>query len=655
MGTNDYYIFPEEKLAIKKILEESKQKHFNFIIDSVENNLKLGNFEPEIWEYYNETEEVLDYFSKLYLAIFKDELNNKHKLEKVYIPMSLKEFNVFASSKEYLGLLAGTKDLFVAKTKNFNEEDLVIVEAELKNVPAYITKEEFDILETVILAPPFSVEQSGRIEEIEGRIFVKFKFENLSFPARKDTDKNILDKIVSNSKNQAENLKLYYDLEKANHLISVNLADTKRELLDIQESEKRNKKEDTIDINAEENKIRIEELAKNIEDKIEEFTLNQNKMETAIENIKLWKENIRIYIEKIFVDAIMEIELERTKIRKAENLTSSEKEFFGQLQKALKSNNEEAVKILRRSEELIKIEQKFAKIAADCGANYIAVSDGFKIREAALELSNMMENIYQDFEEYYIALTSGEAKNEVKEIRYKKIIDNDNQIGILINLFNNAKSAKPGTSIDRFDELALIEENELKRQIADYVVKNIARAHKKILEEEIYRLEDRSSVEKVFLFLSGKKDIEEFKICENEFKIEKIEEKLDQELSIEQSYSIHEILAYTTMFKEENQDNEDEEIQRIIEKLELVESTIDYNFSVNIDKVAEIILEKSYRSLPISKEYREMKELQKIEYETDAFLKQYNYDTITDSVNKKYPDTVAKEIKKVIDYARVTF
>ena len=661
MGTNDYYIFPEEKLAIKKILEDNKLKYLNFVIDDLANNLRLGNFEKDIWEYYKQTEEVLEYFSKLYLAIFKDELNNKHKLEKVYIPMSLKEFDAFASNKEYLGLLVGTKDQFVAKTKDYDIDDLVIIEAELKNIPAYITKEEINILETVILAPPYTIEQTDKIEEIEGRTFVKFKFSNITYPSQKKISDSILKAIVSRASEQSDNLKKYYDKEKENHIYTINLNNAKRELLEIQkkQEELKNDTDVTTIKNREIEKIelteKIEELGKEIEKDIEGFNKNQDEMETALQVIELWKKDIKEYLKKIFADAIMEIELERTKIKKAENLTKEEKEFFVELQKALKSNKEEAEKILKRSEELIKIEQKFAKIAADCGAKYLAVADGFKIREAALELFSLMDNIYKDFEDYYITLTSDGKRNEVKEIRYKKILDNDNQIGILINYFNNAKSAKPGTSIDRFDELALIEENELKRQITDYVLTNIAKGHIDILDREIEEIDTRSPMQKILTFLSGKREIEEFKIYEAEYKIEKIEEELAKELSIEQNYSIHEILAYITMFKDENMDDQEEYIQNIIKKLAIVENTIQYNFSIDIDKVAELILEKSYKNLPIGKDARKMKDLQRIEYETDAFLKQYGYDTINDIISKKYPDTVAKEIKKIVDYAKVAF
>lgn len=446
MGVNDYYIFPEETLSIKKILEENRQKTLNFVIDSLDNNLRLGNYEDNTWEYFGYTEEVLELFSKLYLAIFKDELNNKHKLEKVYIPMSLKEFDAFVNNSEYLGLLVGTKDQFVAKTKEYDIEDLVIIEANLKNIPVYITKEEFDILETVILAPPYSIKQTGKIEQIEGRTFVKFDFENITYPSKVDLPENFLNSIIIRAKDQAESLKNYYSLEKDSHNITRELSKAKKELLNFQEKNKKSTEDDENKIFAEEkekNRVRIEELGKDIEENIEKFNKNQEEIEKALDSIKLWKEDLKKYLEKIFTDAIMEIELERTKIKKAENLTVKEKEFFVSLQKALKSNRDESEKILSRAEELIKIEQKFAKIAADAGANYVAVADGFKIREAALELFNMMDTIYKDFEEYYITLTSDGKKNEVKEIRYKKILDNDNQIGILINYFNNAQSAKP--------------------------------------------------------------------------------------------------------------------------------------------------------------------------------------------------------------------
>ena len=270
-----------------------------------------------------------------------------------------------------------------------------------------------------MLAPPYSIEQTGKIEEVEGRIFVKFHFENIAFGNKRKIPENLFKSIIKRSSGEADNLEKYYEAEKQNHLITINLNNTKKELLEIQ------RKQESASTKEEKEALanRVEEAGEEIEEDIKEFNKNQEIMQKALESIELWKADIHEYLQKIFADAIMEIELERTKIKKAENLTSDEKEFFVELQKALKSNKEEAETILKRTEDLIKIQQKFAKIAADCGANYVAVSDGFKIREAALELYTMMKNIYEEFEEYYILLTNDGEKNEVKEIRYRKILE----------------------------------------------------------------------------------------------------------------------------------------------------------------------------------------------------------------------------------------
>lgn len=675
MEFNDYYIFPEEKQAVKKILEEDRLQKLNYIISGLESNLFLTDIENKKWKTYFEADKILEELNKIYLAIFKQELNKKNQLKKVYIPMELKEYEAFKKEKEYYGILAGTKDEFVAKTKDYGTKDIIIVEAELKNIPAYVTEEEFNILETVLLAPPFSINDFKQIEEKEGRTFVKFGLNNINIRMVNKDSKTLLEAISKDQALQANNFEEYFAKEKENFEISKKLNELKQQLLDVSEKEKAAEAAELEEQEQKEEK-KESDLSAEIDALIAKFTDNQEQKQNLLEQISNWKRDIREYVEKIFSQALIEIEKEKRKIAEAKNLTEKEKEFFAKIELILKLNKDEAEKILQKAEKLIKVEQRLAKIGADCGVNYIAIADGFKIREKALELSTLMKNIYQDYQDYYITMTKYGKKNEVKEERYRNILKEDNQIGILINYFNNAKEGKPETAMDRFDEIAILEENELKRKISQYVFKNIAKAHIELINREIDIQENKTALEKLLIFLKGKKNIEDFKISENEYKLEKIEQLINREFTIEQNYKIHEILAYIMMFKRENEDllnqleketspdseyeiNEAELetynlLKKTMGKLDAVEETLNKNFDVDVEKVIEIMIRKSPNSLPATNDHN-VKELDKIENETNAFLNQYGYNEKNMNNNTKYSDTVANELKKIIDYAKIIF
>lgn len=659
MNLNNYYILPEEKLAITRILEKNNMFKMNFLIDSTENNIKLTDLERDNWQIYKDAKNILKEFKKIYLAIAKYQLNNNDKINKIYIPLPLREAYILSESKEFFGILSGTKDKFVAKTKDYGIKDLVIIEVDLFNIPTYKTEEELNMLETIFLSPPFSIEDLGEKYVEEGRTFLKFQFRNITYnqdisKIKKELIKQSIDEtleeISKKGEEKAVELETYFVKEKENFEISKELSELKEKYLMIKQDKETEIDKDDIIKKEEEKKDKddlLDDLNIQIKEKIEEFNLNQDVMEHSLENITLWKKDIREYLERIYIEAVSEIEKERNSINDAKDLTADEREFYSQINGILKSNKEKADKIVKKSEAFIKFQQKFAKIAADCNAEYIAVSEGFKIRQVALELKELMDNIYEDYQEYYISLTKDKTKkNLVKEERYKKIIASNNQIGILINYFNNPKSAMPDTSLDRFAELSLIEENELKRKIAEYVFKLIAKAHIKLIEREIDIQENKTALEKILIFLTGRKDVEEFKISENEYKIEKIEDAIEASFPIDKNYSIHEILAHIMMFKRENEqlldnlerqvedekeknnvDEDDEEVLNLLNKtfdrLDKVEDSINNNFGINVDKVVEIMTTKSPLSLPETNEKRSVKELDVIENETNAFLKQY--------------------------------
>ena len=100
------------------------------------------------------------------------------------------------------------------------------------------------------------------------------------------------------------------------------------------------------------------------------------------------------------------------------------------------------------------------------------------------------------------------------------------------------------------------------------------------------------------------------------------------------------------MFIQENRD--DEVVKPDIKKLEKLQETLYEKFKVDNAVVEEIIFRRESKNLPVSSKISK-KEL--IELETYRFLNKYGYENIQNRTEeKKYYDTTANEIARIIDY-----
>ena len=76
------------------------------------------------------------------------------------------------------------------------------------------------------------------------------------------------------------------------------------------------------------------------------------------------------------------------------------------------------------------------------------------------------------------------------------------QISTLFNYLNNPKIATQNSKATRFDEMAIIEENELKRGIAERIRSIRSEAELKKLKDDLDIIETKGSLSRFFGFFS---------------------------------------------------------------------------------------------------------------------------------------------------------
>ncbi len=102
------------------------------------------------------------------------------------------------------------------------------------------------------------------------------------------------------------------------------------------------------------------------------------------------------------------------------------------------------------------------------------------------------------------------------------------------------------------------------------------------------------------------------------------------------------------MFIKENKD--DELVLEDVSLLRKIKDTLKKNFVILDSKVISIMDQKTGKNLPVASKKVSKKEL--IEIDTYRFLNRYGYDKSYDKKEPDYPDTMASEIKRIIDYIK---
>ena len=383
-----------------------------------------------------------------------------------------------------------------------------------------------------------------------------------------------------------------------------------------------------------------------------------NDIKTNNKFITEWKKNVTIYLmaecSDIKEELINEMETENeSAIEEVKILSSvpriqrdklkdeSYENIFQEVKAECNDNKVLAQNIVKDVNRLISRQQNFAKIAQNLGASYSALNNSFDIKSKAEKLESLINTIEQKVDD----LEGSESKANGKKLL--EISEVNNQINILINYLNNPKAAIAKSKMNRFDEMIVVEENELKRDIAKAILDIRGEAELKKLRDDTQIIEDKSPLRKFIGFFTGQNKLDEFMIEQIHVRQNSIKRTLSKKLRLDYNYSVHEFVAEIRMFIRDNED--DDLVIEDVANLREFERELSKNFVIIDSKVEDIIAEKESKNLPVETRITR-REL--IEIETYRFLNKYGYD-ITDKHETeeiKYTDTTDNEISRIIDY-----
>lgn len=406
---------------------------------------------------------------------------------------------------------------------------------------------------------------------------------------------------------------------------------------------------DTADVD------RIKENIENLNDKISSM-FEEKKM--AMDFITKWKKNISVYLMAEFKELEMEYEaaakaqnlyynakmkkLEEEAVKKQEELQN---ETLENIAKAVNKECDENIIVTERLvndiQKLIVKQQNHAKIAGNIGATYSALNNSFEMKKNAQILLGQVKAIKEK--------AKGLCENEDRDLLSDKLLEISNvnmQISTLLNYLNNPKSSVGQAKITRFEEMAIIEENELKRAIAEKILSVRGEAELKKLKDDLEILEEKGAFKRFIGFFTGSNKLDEVKEEQIEIRQKAIRKTLSQKMSLVYNYSIHELVAEIEMFLDDNED--DELVEEDYYILKNMEDELRRNFIISDSKVQEIIDAKENRNLPV--EVKKISKRELIEIETYRFLSKYGYDRRNDEDEPEYQDTCQNEIARIVDY-----
>ncbi len=379
----------------------------------------------------------------------------------------------------------------------------------------------------------------------------------------------------------------------------------------------------------------------------------------AVDFITKWKKNIAVYVMAEFKELEMKYEAERKvlkenyseKMKKYEEEAKEKHEKLkeGSLEEIAKAVDKEcdeniilAKRLIEDIKKLITKQQNHAKIAGNIGATYSALNNAFDMKKVAETLLDKVTAIRGKAKE----LCEEEDRENLSE-KLLKISEVNLQVGTLINYLNNPKSSVGQSKINRFEEMTIIEENELKRGIAETILNVRGEAELKKLKEDLEILEEKGAFKRFIGFFTGSNKLDEVKEEQIEIRQKAIRKTLSQKMSLVYNYSIHELVAEIQMFLEDNED--DELVKEDMYILQNMENELRRNFIISDSKVRDIIEQRENKNLPV--EVKRITKRELIEIETYRFLNKYGYDRRNDEEeNNQYKDTMQNEIARIVDY-----
>lgn len=381
----------------------------------------------------------------------------------------------------------------------------------------------------------------------------------------------------------------------------------------------------------------------------------------AIDFITKWKKNVSVYVMAEFkelelkYEAVSSVkkETQENKMKKLEEQAKErqaklEEETLEEIAKSVNKECDENIVLVKRLLEdikkLINRQQNYAKIAGNIGANYSALNNAFEMKKSAQSLLSQVTDIKDKAKELCDTQEDREALTEaLLEISKISI-----QVGTLLNYLNNPRSSVGKVKITRFEEMTIIEENELKRGIAETILNVRGEAELKKLKDDLEVLEEKGAFQRFIGFFTGANKLDEAKEEQIEIMQKAIRKTLSQKMSLVYNYSIHELVAEIEMFINDNED--DELVEEDMYILENMENELRRNFIISDSKVQEIIEQRENRNLPV--EVKRITKRELIEIETYRFLNKYGYDRASDEQEPEYADTMQSEIAKIVEYIR---
>ncbi|MGP1608347.1 MAG: hypothetical protein ACTTGJ_00650 [Clostridium sp.] len=704
----DIYRKVEKIDEVKHIFKILYNKYIMQVLDKEDMEKKYGNL-IKFDKLDAKTDQILRNETKIYIPISREVFNNiiSKKQKSMYVVSKL----IFGTHAEVVAKtrnIKDIKDLIILEITNEN-----VPYCNLDDIEEYKFKENhLDYMFNTVLIPPYNIEfdktMLSKINEVpetelektteninaENRQILKVKaftktniakeyndFRETIEKRRKEVgEKEILDidrdicineqlreskikKLKLDSLIQDNVIKKYIkllkDLELQNQVVKVletEKTEMEKDLSDLnsflnsskQKEIKESEKQDKIN-EVEEYENSILENSK----KQEEIQLNiKNTKEKIDEKFKLMKEFKEKYLSYIFdiksyLEEILIEEIEQEKIE----MNNIDKEQLTKLEQAIRINQNSFKNMLEDIESLIKKQQKYAKIGAETDSKYSSLIDGFALRREAEKAYEMIKDIYSKFQEYYFNKLNKNITDEEYEKNLGKYLEASEQISIFINYLYNPKMKKTKNDLNRFSELILIEENEIKRTIEKEVDRLIGEANLIIIDDEIDEIEFISIAQKVFRIITGKHRIDIYKIEKLEELAEIIDSKIKQEYTLNRNYKIHNILAKIMIFKADNVDNK--ELEKYYNKLSDIEQSIDKNFVISEKKALARIDElKSSTSLMT---FDELTKEEEIDLDMAKIQHKYEYDIVFKDENIKYVDTTINELKQIVEYIKNSF
>ncbi len=667
--------------------------------------LKLTNEEREIIKYYRDEafeniNQMLVADSRMDVAIASDEqdfdIKINYEKENVvkYLETVKKIYEIMLNSYLRKGVKKDWKYYMVSnisdiqKLKNepyidkflllnseelLNKKDLILTNNQVivkvigdKNIPyinlSEVLEDDNDEILVSLFTKQKQIKESNniKINNKDVRTY-ELKIEKQELQEMGKDDKIALyNYIISKSDFVNSALMSSADLERENSTIFEEIRDLEKQISDLDtEVNNRELEGNYGDAQKEIDDINLDKLNKRLENLKTRSTEIFEEIKKNTKNITDWKKNITVYlmaecsdIKKDILNKMKkenDIEIERVKNYEIKERMKNEdlkKEKFENIVKEVKSecmDNEVLVKrLIGDINKLINRQQYFAKIAGKMGASYSALNNAFEMKKNTEELEELIDKIKFKVEEFE---NSGESDKTSKELL--KISEVNNQITILINYLNNPKTIAVKQKINRFDEMIVVEENELKRNIAKAILDVMGEAELKKLRDDTRIIEDKGFLSRFLGIFTGKNKLDEFMLEQIEIRQNSIKKTLSKRLRLDYNYSIHELLAEIRMFIKDNED--DELVAEDILVLKDIENEIKKNFVIIESKVNDIIEEKEDKNLPIG---TKLSKRELIEIETYRFLNKYGYD-IGDKVEPKEPvyvDTTAKEIARISEY-----